>query len=115
MKHKTTIALAATALLLLGGCSSASDEEADAGETVTVVVKDMAYEPATVTIQPGDTVEWVWEGSLPHDVVMDDSAPEVFKSELQSEGSYTHTFEETGAYSYHCTPHPQMTGEVIVE
>jgi hypothetical protein len=37
-------------------------------------------------------------------------------SGLKSPGeSFSFTFNEKGTFSYHCTPHPQMKGTVIVE
>lgn len=118
MLHRTTTiaALALSAVLLATGCSSDGGSGSTAsGETVRVHVKDMSFEPPVVTIQPGDSVEWVWEASLPHDVASDDDSGIEFASELQTEGSYTQTFDTPGEYGYHCTPHPQMTGQVIVE
>ncbi|WP_089612118.1 plastocyanin/azurin family copper-binding protein [Dehalobacterium formicoaceticum] len=29
--------------------------------------------------------------------------------------SYSYTFNETGTFEYHCSPHPFMTGKVIVK
>ena len=94
-----------------------ADEGAGAatGTTVQVRVLDMKFDPAVVTISPGDTVEWVWEASLPHDVASMEGAPVAFASELQTSGTYAQTFETAGVYDYTCTPHPQMTGQVIVE
>ncbi|UVE95559.1 plastocyanin/azurin family copper-binding protein [Dietzia sp. B32] len=118
MLHRTTkiAALALSAVLFATGCSSDGGSGSTAsGETVRVHVKDMSFEPPVVTIQPGDSVEWVWEASLPHDVASDDDSGIEFVSELQTEGSYTQTFDTPGEYGYHCTPHPQMTGQVIVE
>lgn len=106
--HATAASIAALGLFFSAACSS----DGGSGETVTVTVKDMVYEPAVVTISPGDTVTWVWESDLPHDVVGDDGD---FQSELINEGEFSYTFEKVGVYSYHCTPHPAMVGEVIVE
>lgn len=33
---------------------------------------------------------------------------------LQERQVFRHRFTEPGTYSYHCDPHPQMTGVVIV-
>jgi plastocyanin len=41
--------------------------------------------------------------------------PAEYNSELMTEGEYSYTYEEAGTYGYHCTPHPMMTGEVIVQ
>jgi plastocyanin len=37
-----------------------------------------------------------------------------FQSEIISEGSFTHTFDEPGTYDYACTLHPNMRGTIEV-
>ncbi|ALJ21594.1 cupredoxin domain-containing protein [Microbacterium sp. No. 7] len=113
MKLRTLVvpvALAA-AVVVLAGCSDAAPEPA-----VTVMVTDMSYQPADITVKPGDTVEWVFDdGGMPHDVAGDGPLEGVLQSELLTEGSYTYTFDEAGEFGYHCTPHPMMVGTVTVE
>jgi plastocyanin len=46
---------------------------------------------------------------MPHDVSGDG-----FKSEIQTEGTFSHTFEDAGAYPYFCTLHSVMKGTVTV-
>lgn len=116
--RRSVITVAATAVataLAVSGCSSDSEDGGGSGETVEVKVVDMEFQPESVTINAGDSVEWVWDASTPHDVVSDDPDTEDFVSELITEGTFSHTFEETGTFGYHCTPHPQMVGEVVVE
>lgn len=125
MQHRRTgarwaVPLALTATLGLTACSGddgGNDSAAGSGEpAVTITVTDMSYEPAEVTIQPGDTVEWVFDdGGIPHDVSGEGDVEGALQSELLTEGSYTHTFDEAGTFSYHCTPHPMMVGTVVVE
>jgi plastocyanin len=58
----------------------------------------------------GGTVTWEWDdGNVVHDVKSGD-----FKSELQKEGTFEHTFEEAGTYDYVCSVHPSMKGTVTV-
>jgi plastocyanin len=92
---------------------------ADAGSTepaVVIEVKNMAYTPASVTIEKGQTVQWHFDDSgLPHDVAGTDTAAGKLKSALMTEGIYSHTFDEVGNFTYHCTPHPMMVGSVTVQ
>jgi plastocyanin len=79
-------------------------------ESPTVTIADMRFTPDHVTIVAGDTVTWVWDdGSTPHDVSGDG-----FASDVQSEGSFTHTFDDAGSYPYVCTLHSGMKGTVTV-
>lgn len=113
MKKLVPAFLAACAALSLTACSSdssASDEPA-----VVIEVKNMAYTPASVTIEKGQTVEWTFDdGGLPHDVVGNGELEGKLKSELLTEGTFSFTFDDAGTFTYHCTPHPMMVGTVIV-
>ncbi|WP_063130267.1 cupredoxin domain-containing protein [Nocardia fusca] len=109
MKKLLVLAAAVCALFPLTACGGSGGDSAP----VTVQVANMSYSPASVTIEKGQTVEWIFDDNgLPHDVVADDGA---FESELLTEGSFSHTFTEAGTFTYHCTPHPMMVGTVVVE
>ncbi len=102
--------------LALLGCGGAEPEfvalAADAGEVTaepTVAVVDNDFEPAELVIEAGTEVTWEWHGDAAHDVVGPD-----FASDLQSGGTYVHTFDESGTYTYVCEPHTGMTGTVHV-
>lgn len=73
-----------------------------AAATVEVGVLDFEFEPFNVEVEPGDTVNWVWDGQAPHNVIADD---ESFASETQTEGEFSQTFEEPGEIGYFCSIH----------
>jgi plastocyanin len=73
---------------------------------------------ASLTIEPGDTVEWTWVDNLQHNVASTASAQESFNSGLiQGQGStWSYTFTEVGVNDYECTPHSSsMFGTITVE
>ena len=78
---------------------------------------DEESQTSTTTVDPGDTVEWVWEGNFPHSTTRD-TAPETWDSGvLRGAGTmFPHTFSIDGSYDYFCTPHRTlgMTGTVVV-
>ena len=103
------------AVAALTGCTAAPEPTPSAdGVEADVVVKaiDNAYEPAEVTVKRGQAIRWDFLGTQKHDVVADDGS---FVSELVTEGSFTHVFEEAGEFPYLCSIHPEMTGLVTVE
>lgn len=118
MRPRRALAAAAVALAALGACGD-SDSGTDASPTTTaaageasatVVLKGVKFNPERVRIKVGETVTWQWDdGTVPHDVAGDD-----FKSEIQEQGTFEHTFEEPGVFDYKCTVHPTMTGSVEV-
>ena len=84
---------------------------AEAG--ATVALRQVAFQPAEIRIRRGQTVTWVNGDPMEHTVDADDGR---WGSGLLPEGGrFVRRFEEAGTYSYHCTPHPQMQGVVVVE
>jgi plastocyanin len=99
------LALAATACASPGSAGPPPSVEGPA-----VAVRDYEFEPASLTVEAGATVTWVWEGRASHDVV-----GQGFESSDQSSGTFRHTFEQPGRYAYECTIHPGMEGTIVVE
>ena len=78
------------------------------GATETVAVVDNEYQPDSLAIEPGTTVQWVWEGNN-HNINPTEQ-PEESDWEghlpLEDEGfEYEYTFEVEGSYEYVCDPH----------
>ena len=123
MKHNTLVLRSAAVLVVAGSfgltaCSNSPGNAATmaAEPAATVTVTDMDYQQKEVTIQAGETVEWVFDdGNMPHDVAGEGEAKGELQSPLLTEDTWSYTFEEPGTYTYHCTPHPWMVGKVIVE
>jgi len=67
----------------------------------------------SVSVAPGTTVTWTNDGDIAHTVTSQDG---LFESGLlQSGQDFQFTFDKPGTYSYFCTPHPWMLGQVIVK
>jgi plastocyanin len=110
-------AAAVLALLALVGCGGSSDDESggagEAPEPNTVVLRDIAFKPKVLKVEAGTTVTWKFEDQgITHDVKAEDGS---FASETMDSGTFEHTFEEPGTYSYFCSLHPAtMRGEIRV-
>ena len=88
-----------------------------ADQTVTVGPGgDNRFDPATVTIDKGDTVTWQWASGARHTVTSTSSNWHKNTSLGPQDLTLTttYTFTKDGTYTYHCTIHPAMTGRVIV-
>ncbi len=92
------------------------------GVTETVIVGpggDNVYEPETLQIDPGTTVEFIWESDN-HNVnptEQPDDADWEGHEPLEDDGfEFESTFEVEGEYEYVCDPHigVGMIGEIIV-
>ena len=96
----------------------ATDEQPPAGSNRAVVrIRNFAFEPASLTVDAGTEVTWVnceGSGGPAHTSTSDD---DVWDSGLLAAdmGQYSRTFEDTGQFPYHCTPHPFMQAEVVVQ
>lgn len=81
------------------------------GERFYVRIQDSAYDPDSITISPGDTVEWTNLDPTNHTVVGTDFS----SGNITNQDSYEHTFNKTGTYNYYCSIEPSMKGVVIVK
>ncbi|MEZ4857906.1 MAG: T9SS type A sorting domain-containing protein [Flavobacteriaceae bacterium] len=72
---------------------------------------------ATITIEVGDTVTWIWDDTLPHSVTSDGGATEAFDSGILTGlgTTFSHTFTMPGTNPYGCDVHSPMTGIITVE
>ena len=85
--------------------------DAAAGPT-RVVVDNFSFAPGTTTVPVGTTVTWTNHDDIPHNVV---SPEQKFKSPvLDTDETFSHTFDAAGTYKYYCSIHPRMTGQVVV-
>jgi plastocyanin/uncharacterized membrane protein len=80
-------------------------------ENGQVIMKGMRFQPAELTVHPGETVEFKNEDIFAHTVTADDGS---FDSRLIQPGSsWKMTVQKAGTIAYHCTPHPNMKATLI--
>ena len=83
------------------------------GPGTQVSMKDIKFNPGTVTIKAGGKVTWTNDDSVGHDVTADD-----FESGspggIDGGSTFSHTFKKPGTYDYVCSVHPGMKGAVKV-
>ena len=89
-----------------------NDKLAAAADGKQVVVDNFSFTPATAAVPVGTTVTWTNHDDIPHNVV---SPEQKFKSPvLDTDETFSHTFDAAGTYKYYCSIHPRMTGQVVV-
>jgi plastocyanin len=107
------------------------DDNVDNGFTVIIPENaawsqsiDQRFNPSNITVPAGAEVTWINEDESEHTVTSGNVANQVhertydgrfYSGILGTEDSFSHTFNEPGIYSYFCSPHPWMTGFVIVD
>jgi plastocyanin len=104
--------MALAMLLLFSGSPNltASDQPA---AIAAVKIDNFSFGPQALTIPVGTTVTWTNRDDIPHTAVSTDG---VFKSKvMDTDEKFSYTFTKAGTYSYYCTIHPKMTGQVVVQ
>ncbi|MBW7955505.1 cupredoxin domain-containing protein [Patescibacteria group bacterium] len=113
------------AAFLVSGCQAASNISlpeqiqnqlnSPAPTEASIVISNFTYEPGTIRVRRGATISVTNRDTVGHSVTSDDGAS--FDTGNIGENA-TVEFNaplEPGTYNYHCTPHPNMTGTLIVE
>ena len=79
-----------------------------------VRIEGYKFVPAEISIKAGDSVRWTnHEKRTSHSVVF--PAEGGLESErLFPDESWQRQFAKPGRYAYHCGPHPEMEGVVVV-
>jgi len=118
MNANPSLAVMLVLCMFLSGCVQQTPATNDTNVTptpatnATITISNFAFNPQTLTVKAGTTVTWVNDDPAGHTVTVDGG----FSSGTFSKGqSFSHTFNDTGAYDYHCTIHPSMKGKIIVE
>jgi amicyanin len=103
---RVVLTVAALAFLLAGTSVTVR------GATYEIDIADFAFTPAELTIGVGDTVTWTNGDAVMHTATSVNGAFD--SGELEPGDSYSLTFTAPGTYDYLCTPHPSMTGRIVV-
>lgn len=83
------------------------------GADVVVAMRQITLAPREVRIRAGQSVAWANHDPLVHTITADDRSWD--SGEVQPGANFVRRFDLPGRYAYHCTPHPQMRGVVVVE
>ena len=107
--RKTILRLAALSLVALVLFAPSAGAQ---GKTMTVSIKNFAFNPPNAIVAPGTTVTWVNNDQVPHTATANDGAFD--SGTLQPGQSYSYKFDKPGTYAYHCNIHPDMSATVTV-
>ena len=100
-------------LMLFAGSPSVKADDQPSAANVAVKIDNFVFGPQTITVPAGTTVTWTNSDDIPHTAVSTDG---VFKSKvMDTDEKFSYTFTKSGTYSYYCSVHPKMTGQVVVK
>ena len=100
--------------------ASSADASAPASGGTTVVAKDIAYQPTSLSIpaNTATTITFDNQDAAPHNIAIKDaSGAQVFKGEIvtQQKIAYNVNALPAGAYQFWCEVHPNMTGTITIQ
>jgi len=100
-------------LLLFAGSSRVTATDQPSTASVAVKIDNFVFAPQAITVPVGTTVTWTNSDDIPHTTVSTDG---VFKSKvMDTDEKFSYTFTKAGTYSYFCSVHPKMTGQIVVK
>lgn len=106
------LAIAAVAVALHFPVFAAAQSAPGSVEGYKVVIKQMRFQPAQMTVNVGAVVEWQNEDIFSHTVTADNGS---FDSGLIAPGhSWKMKVQHAGTFRYHCRPHPNMTASLTI-
>jgi plastocyanin len=80
--------------------------------TITVDIRDHAFNPAQLNVAPGTTVTFVNNDTEPHTATADNG---LFDTGVLEPGySFDVFLDGSGTVTYHCELHPDMQGSIVV-
>jgi plastocyanin len=95
---------------MLSACAQDAEREA---RTHTVAIRGFQYAPASITVEPGDTVVWHNQDVVPHTATAKGKGLDT--GAIAANGSGQHVAKKKGTYAYDCTFHPTMKGTLVVQ
>ena len=111
MKRLVGLALVGS-LALAGAPAAIAKSSHPAVVRVKVKITDFKFTPTPLAIKKGNVVVWVNNGPSTHTTTSDtgkwDSGP------LTVGTKFHKRFRKVGTFTYHCSIHPFMTGEIDV-
>jgi plastocyanin len=96
-----------------GNVTTANTVPPAATNTNGVTIANFAFAPTSITVAPGQVVTWTNKDSTTHTVTEDKGAWD--SKDLAVGGTFKHTFDQAGTFTYHCAIHSSMHGTVVVK
>ncbi len=95
--------------LVLIAAAQARAQQQQGGQ---VSIDNFTFSPAMLTVKSGGTVTWTNHDDIPHSIVC--PALGLKSHVLDSDQSFSCSFERAGSFEYFCGIHPHMKGSIVV-
>jgi plastocyanin len=85
-------------------------------QTYTINIRDLSYQPSTVTVKVGDRVNFINTGSFPNSATSFVDGKEIFNTGVMANGkNFSVTFTEVGEFEFYSVTNRQINGRIVVE
>ena len=108
------LALAGAAALLAAVAAPVAGPSASAATGKSVVVRNIKFNPGSLTIARGSTVTWRFDDETTKHNVISRGAKRFKSSPVKGSGTYSVRFTRRGIYRYVCSLHIGMKGVITV-
>jgi plastocyanin len=103
-----------------GGAATTEEPAAGGGGGAEVTMENIQFDPSDVTVKAGETITFVNNEAVPHDVHKSSGPGPDFASGpaggMMEGDTFELTLDEAGSYEYVCEVHaPGMAGTITVE
>ena len=83
--------------------------------TIVVDSNNLRFNPESITINEGDSVNFLWSGELlPHNSVEENGVFDSGDAERNVNYTYTFNFDQAGTYDFFCEPHQSVGMKGII-
>ena len=92
-------------------CVAFGQNDQSSASTVTVHMRNMAFDPQSTKVQAGQTVVFQNDDTVSHNVTSSDIGT---SGDIRPGKTWKYKFDKAGDFHYVCTYHQGMAGEIIV-
>ena len=90
-----------------------SEEATPSAQRVEVMISNLSFQPASITVGRGSTIVWRNQDTVAHTVTAEDGS---FDSGTIVAGDmFVQKFDKVKTYTYSCGIYPEMKGTIIVK
>ncbi len=93
---------------------ASNTSEARQPQNISVSIQNFSFNPNSASVKTGDKVTWTNNDGVSH-TVTSDTANQFNSGTIAPGKSFSFTFQNAGSFSYHCSIHPSMHGQVVVQ
>jgi plastocyanin len=118
--QKLSLALLALSVAALAGCGGGTSGTASAPAAAashsdsTITISDFKFAPRTLTVRHGGPIRVTNRGGMAHTLTAD-TGRSFDSGTVAPGGSATIRVAKAGRFSYHCTIHPFMKGQIVAQ